>query len=304
MITSALKKLLLKNKKLEFCFWYCRTLDKRIFLPRIKVMSLEATIIDLVTTNKSIARYGDAEFNVVMKKANPNYQAHDELLSQRLLEVLQSDLDNFMVAIPGPFYSMKGERMPIKYFWYTYINKNGKELFAYFNKKKVYGNAGITRFYLGQSDKRVSYKIAKLLKQLWDKKDLLLIEGELSRMGVGNDLFDNANSIKRLLCPSKNAFNSYDAILEASIAHGKDKVILIALGPTASVLSYDLAKLGYKALDVGHIDVEYMWMLMKAERVMPIKGRYVSETRDEEDYEIPEPYNTIYQESIVGKVGL
>ena len=304
MIATFLKKLLLKNKKLEFYFWYLRTLDKRIFLPTIKVQTMEETIIDLVATNKSISRYGDAEFNVVMQKANPNYQAHDGALTQRLIEVLESNLDNLIVAIPRTFYSMEGEKLHIKYFWYTYINKNGKELFSYFNKNKIYGNAAMTRFYLGQTDKRVSHRIAKLLKQLWDKKELLFIEGELSRMGVGNDLFDNATSIKRILCPSKNAFNSYDAILEAAIQHGKDKVILIALGPTASVLSYDLAKLGYTALDVGHIDVEYMWMLMKAERVMPIKGRYVSETRDVEDYEIPEEYKSDYENSIIARIGV
>lgn len=304
MIAAFLKKLLLKNKKLEFYFWYLRTLDKRIFLPTIKVQTMEETIKDLVATNKSIARYGDAEFNVVMNKANPNYQANDVLLSERLLEVMQSKLDNLIVAIPGPLYSLKGERLSAKFFWYGYINKNGKELFSYFDKNRVYGNAGITRFYLGQTNKNISHRIAKLLKQLWDGKDLLLIEGELSRMGVGNDLFDNATGIKRILCPSKNAFNSYDAILEAAIQHGKDKVILIALGPTASVLSYDLAKLGYKALDVGHIDVEYMWMLMKAERVMPIKGRYVSETRDAEDYEIPELYKNDYLNSIISKIGI
>lgn len=304
MIAAFLKKLLLKNKKLEFYFWYLRTLDKRIFLPTIRVQTMEETIKDLVATNKSISRYGDAEFNVVMQKANPNYQAHDGALTQRLIEVLESNLDNLIVAIPRTFYSMEGEKLHIKYFWYTYINKNGKELFSYFNKNKIYGNAAMTRFYLGQTDKRVSHRIAKLLKQLWDKKELLFIEGELSRMGVGNDLFDNATSIKRILCPSKNAFNSYDAILEAAIQHGKDKVILIALGPTASVLSYDLAKLGYSALDVGHIDVEYMWMLMKAERVMPIKGRYVSETRDVEDYEIPEEYKSDYENSIIARIGV
>jgi glycosyltransferase family protein len=304
MIASILKKLLLKNKKLEFYFWYLRTLDKRIFLPTIRVQTMEETIRDLVATKRSIARYGDGELSIMMGKGNPIFQIQNELLSKRLQEVLQSNLDNLIVAIPRTFYSMEGEKMHIKYFWYAYINKNGKELFSYFNKKKIYGNAALTRFYLGQEDKTVSYRVAKLLKKLWDKKELLFIEGELSRMGVGNDLFDNASDIKRILCPSKNAFNSYDAILEAAIAHGKDKVIMIALGPTASVLSYDLTKLGYHALDVGHIDVEYMWMLMKAERVMPIKGRYVSETRDAQDYEIPEPDKTIYENSIIAKIGI
>jgi hypothetical protein len=32
-----------------------------------------------------------------------------------------------------------------------------------------------------------------------------------------------------------------------------DKLILIALGPTATVLAYDLAKKGYQAIDIGHL---------------------------------------------------
>ena len=38
-------------------------------------------------------------------------------------------------------------------------------------------------------------------------------------------------------------------------------MIIIALGPTATVLAYDLAMVGYWALDMGHIDLEYEWFL-------------------------------------------
>ena len=41
----------------------------------------------------------------------------------------------------------------------------------------------------------------------------------------------------------------------------KNKLILIALGPTATVLSYDLYKLGYHVIDIGHADIEYEWFL-------------------------------------------
>ncbi len=37
------------------------------------------------------------------------------------------------------------------------------------------------------------------------------------------------------------------------------------LGPTAKLLSYDLTKRGYQAIDLGHIDSEYEWFQMKAE---------------------------------------
>ena len=33
------------------------------------------------------------------------------------------------------------------------------------------------------------------------------------------------------------------------------------MGPAATVLAYDLACAGYQALDIGHVDMEYEWML-------------------------------------------
>ena len=50
----------------------------------------------------------------------------------------------------------------------------------------------------------------------------------------------------------------------------KNKLILIALGPTATILAYDLYKLGYRAIDIGHIDIEYEWFLRKANTKIPI----------------------------------
>ncbi|MBW7986337.1 DUF1792 domain-containing protein [Lactobacillus helveticus] len=37
---------------------------------------------------------------------------------------------------------------------------------------------------------------------------MLIIEGKYSRSGEGNNLFSNANSVSRIICPSKNAFFS------------------------------------------------------------------------------------------------
>ena len=80
-------------------------------------------------------------------------------------------------------------------------------------------------------------------------------------MGIGNDLFANAESVERIIAPNENAFDVYDAVYDAVMEEGENKVILIALGPTATVLAYDLAKAGYWALDIGHLDLEYEWFL-------------------------------------------
>ena len=46
------------------------------------------------------------------------------------------------------------------------------------------------------------------MKKIWDHKEIVIIEGEQSRLGIGNDLFKNAISIQRVLCPILNAFKS------------------------------------------------------------------------------------------------
>lgn len=54
-------------------------------------------------------------------------------------------------------------------------------------------------------------------------------------------------------------------------------MFLIALGPTATVLAYDLYKRGYQAIDAGHMDVEYEWWKMGAKRKIKLARKYVNE---------------------------
>ena len=100
---------------------------------------------------------------------------------------------------------------------------------------------------------------------IWDDKNVIIVEGELSKLGVGNDIFDNVNSLKRILCTSRNAYEIYNKVLNEDVKlSDKNILILISLGPTATVLAYDLAKLGYWAIDIGHIDNEYEWLKLEA----------------------------------------
>lgn len=115
------------------------------------------------------------------------------------------------------------------------------------------------------------------IKLLWNNRKVILIEGEKSRLGVGNDLFDCAKSIQRVICPSINAYSKYSEIFEFIKLQDKSNLILIALGPTATVLAYDLANEGYQAIDIGHIDIEYEWFLNGAKEKSPVKNKYIGE---------------------------
>ena len=96
---------------------------------------------------------------------------------------------------------------------------------------------------------------------------------------MGNDLFDNASSIKRIICPAENAYERIEAIKNSIRSNvEKDTLILGALGPTASILASQLCDEGYQFVDIGHIDVEYMWYLRHAILRETIEGKYVNES--------------------------
>ena len=116
------------------------------------------------------------------------------------------------------------------------------------------------------------------MEKIWHDQNVYIIEGTHSRLGVGNNLFENVKNLKRILVPAVNAFDSYDEILSSAIKNcAKSDLILLAIGPTATILSFDLAKLGYWAIDIGHIDIEYEWFKKQATRKVPVKNKYVNE---------------------------
>ena len=86
------------------------------------------------------------------------------------------------------------------------------------------------------------------------------------------------------------------------ILYGEEKLILIALGPTATVLAYDLSKFGYWAIDIGHVDMEYLWMKHKVKEKIPLKGRVLNEVVGAQESELEELENNLYMESIVFNV--
>lgn len=271
-----------------------------VFSPKkLRIQSVEETILDIIKNKKSISRFGDGELRLLLPEQDLYFQKKNDALISKLKEILHAELPNLIVALPQGLNGFEEFNFPVKYWWIEYMRKHGKEISKLLNFNKCYGNSYISRFYIDYESKKNASKTVELLKNIWLDQEVLIVEGEFSRLGVGNDLFNNAKSVHRILCPSKNAFSKYAEIVEITQKYGKDKLILIALGPTATALSYDLALVGFWALDVGHIDVEYMWMLNKATQRIPLKGRMVSEVRTEIDLNLPENDQIKYKTSIL-----
>ena len=165
-------------------------------------------------------------------------------------------------------------------YWIDFVNKYKFQITNLINKNKTYYSATISRFYMRYKKRKNIHIYIKTLRKIWNSKDILIIEGEKSLLGIGNDLFDNAKSIKRIICPAINAFNVYDKIIKKVMNFNEKRLILIALGPTATILAYDLNKLGYQSIDIGHVDIEYEWFLRKSTLRIPIENKYVNEAKD------------------------
>ena len=257
-----------------------------IFYPQIK--SFDETLSDLLNGNKSLCRFGDGEFACINGKLRAKFTSvfFPELAS-RLLEVLNSSEDNIMIALADNYgdlakYSPQSRR-EIRNYMTPEIRL---EQMALLKKDVVYSNAYITRPYMflyNSKDKMQDYW--HRIKTLWDGRNVIIIEGSNTGMGVGNDLLDNCKEIKRIIAPSVDAYKYYETILNKALEQPDDSLFLIALGPAATVLAYDLAKTGRRAIDIGHLDIEYEWMLHDSYR-SKIPGKYVNEV---DDGDSPEP---------------
>ena len=92
---------------------------------------------------------------------------------------------------------------------------------------------------------------------MWRDNDITVIAGDRVFKNIRYNIFDCAKSIEYIYAPTIDAFNVYDEIFKKARSIDKNRLVCIILGPTATVLAYDLAQLGYRALDLGHIVKSY-----------------------------------------------
>lgn len=243
---------------------------------RPQVLSLERTMQYIVKNKASICRFGDGEFNIALG-TEIGFQHLTDDISIRMREVLDSEDDNVLIAIPDIFNDLKQFSAFSSSWWSEYRLTELYKLKLLLKSDRLYFNSFITRFtsdYMeDQADKLLPY-----YRCIWNNRDVYIVEGVQTRIGVGNDLMDNASNVYRILAPVKNAYDVYDKIVSSVRTHAPEgSLIIIALGPTATILAYDLAKMGYQALDLGHFDIQYEYHIRGIRNKEPIPGKYVNE---------------------------
>ena len=261
--------------------WYVRIPLAHKQFERINILNSIDSIKYIIEHKCSVSRFGDGEFIMLLGGGYDDYQGADQKLAKRLKEVLVStDAPNHIVGLPMPLKHTIGLRPSSRDFWDYFTLRKGVSLLPYLSTTRLYIDTQLSRFYMMYTDKSHCGNQLNLLKAIWNNQDVVIIEGTKSRTGIGNDLYDNVKSLSRILGPATDAFSMYDEMLEAIVKHvSKDNLILLSYGPTATILAYDLAKLGYWAIDIGHLDIEYEWFKMGAIDKVVINGKFTNEAK-------------------------
>lgn len=268
-------------------------------MPDVKVMPIIDTINLIKSKQLNVIRFGDGEFDII-SGSGISYQKSNSILANELEKILLNPtITKNLICIPGVFDGMPEYSANPKNYWIDCLRIRHDLVKKIAKTNYIYGNAMISRPYMDFKDKTQAKIIFKNIRSIWENRDILIVEGEMTRSGVGNDLFRNAKTVSRLICPSHDAFSKKKEIENKIISHKKDRLILIMLGPTAKVIVNDLSHIDNQIIDLGHIDSEYEWYkhgFLQKHR-LPNK-----ETAEVESTEIHSVSDTSYYQQIVGMI--
>lgn len=247
----------------------------------IRVLDNQATLDYIERYHPSVARLGDGEISLMLG-ADQAFQDTDSLLEKRLREIVETPSSpRLLVCLSDTFHDI-GRLVPPAQRWW----RGHQQTFAAFYEQlgqrgNVYGNTMVTRPYMDMQDRNQAGTVFHRIKKWWQDRDLLIVEGAYTRSGVGNDLYDNARSVQRIICPPKNAWGKYREIEAAIKKYGEGKLVLVMLGMAATVIAADLADWG-QVIDSGHLDPEYEWYRQGAVDRVPIQGKHTAEMNFDE----------------------
>lgn len=274
---------------------------------RLNILTSEETIEHILKRNCSVARFGEGEFELILHSdMDLGFQKRNPALAEKLKETLSNQNPQLQLCIPYALNDIGGRTEHSRKFWFHWGNHLGQHhrivsLIREFHPEGYcFGDTQITRPYIAYATRDHGVRIFPMLKQLWEGRDILFVEGEKTRLGVGNDPFENAHSIKRVLCPATNAFDRYDEILQTVKSVWNGELILLALGPTATVLAADLADNGMQALDLGHVDIEYEWFRTGAKGHDQVAGKFTNEA--ENGNQVADCADENYQQQIICRI--
>ena len=255
---------------LILCFSY--PIKKFLLWKRYRItpiLSFMETINYILNNKVSVTRYGDGEVIWMAGFSACEFEPQNDKLASELKRGLNLEKGLF-ICINGKMFNKGLHNCPkeIKKHYRGFVRSHALDIINFFPKERTYGDACFTRLFREYPGMPMEYYagLYNIIKKIWDKKNLLIIEGENVKFGVFNDLLSNTRSIGRIVCPDTNSYKFIDeieTIVKANIE--KYDLAIFVLGPTATVLVYRLflSCKGAVFIDIGSINNDYQLFLEK-----------------------------------------
>lgn len=203
-----------------------------------QVLSEDNTIA-AAAAGRSLARYGDGEYALCLG-GNCVSQRFDPGIQKELRAILLED-GPALPCIPNLGANLPAHKAKS---WDNY--RQPKHL-ALLDQGRTYGSSFISRPDSAPWIDTGAYWAS--VKALWAGQDVTLVTGHYNELRL--DQMDGATSVREVVAPRQHAYAEIDRI-EEEIGQPSG-VVLMCLGPTATVLAARLARKGVHALDLGHL---------------------------------------------------
>lgn len=215
------------------------------------------TIKELVTTNKSIIRMGDGEFNLMLGENNI-FEKSNKVLQETFKKIFYNDDPNLLIGTRYDMFKMDINFLHnnIDTYRFQYLLKNYEKIKNLYNYSKIYYSACFVYPYNVYASWNQDIYF-DLMQKIWAGKNITIITGTNVFKKIKYNIFENASNINYIYGPNKNSFDKYDEISEKIKHINKDNILCFALGPCGKKLAYDFYKKGYRVLDLGHLIKNY-----------------------------------------------
>jgi len=214
----------------------------------LSVVDERATLDALRERRASLARYGDGELEIMIGR-DISCQEYDPKLAQRLRAILRVPTPEFLVGIPN-FPVLQIKRSGRKRTWERY-----QCMYSHLVcRGATYHSAFVSRPASVVGLESAQY--FRAFEPIWAGRDVVLVHN--SPATTSHPLLRQARAITHVPCLKQHAFREYDDLLERTAElPGPEVIFVIAAGPTAGVLAWDLAQRGSQAIDIGHLTDAY-----------------------------------------------
>lgn len=212
-----------------------------------RILSYAETLKLLAEPDISLARFGDSEIKMLSEGFSIGFQRFSIELQNALRDVLSEPRENLSIGFPPVFKNEQWANMWLRLF------EDTREAFKQF---RSFSNTAVSRppcfNELGES-------AVNGWKNVWDGKKVLVVTGQGGRFDLKSPLLSNAAEISEVYGPAINAFEDLSSIEKRIFEASRPDLILLSLGPAATVLAHRLSQEGLKALDVGHLTASYSY---------------------------------------------